>query len=191
MCGSSKRTGALHVSSALLLLLAVIPPASAQDRYPKAEIFGGFSYLPAGRADFPRRDSVGFQMSLCGNLTRWFGIVADLGGQYNKSSGLGPGWPGTTANTSVYEYLVGPRFAVRRQKFNFFSHALVGRASGHTSLVGFSDSSSAFAGGGGLDLNVSDRLALRLVQLDYIGSFADILEDNIRLGFGVVIKLGR
>ncbi len=29
------------------------------------------------------------------------------------------------------------------------------------------------------------------LQLDYIGSFADILEDNVRLGFGVVIKLGQ
>jgi hypothetical protein len=80
---------------------------------------------------------------------------------------------------------------VRRQKFNFFSHALVGRANGHSNLVGFSDSSFAFAGGGGLDINIGDRLALRAFQLDYIGSFADILEDNVRLGFGVVIKLGK
>jgi len=191
MCGSSNRTAVIHVLAAQLLLLAVMPPAFAQDSHPKAEFFGGFSYLPAGIADFPRKDSYGFQISLCGNLSRWFGVAADLGGQYNKTSDLGPGWPGTTASTSVYEYLVGPRFAVRRQRFNFFSHALVGRASGHSNLAGFSDSSFAFAGGGGLDVNFGDRFALRLLQLDYIGSFADILEDNVRLGFGVVIKLGR
>lgn len=188
---SSKRYTAIRLVFALLLLLAVELPVFAQDSHPTAEFFGGFSYLPAGSADFPRNDSYGFQASLCGNINRWFGVVADLGGQYGKSSDLGPGWPGVAATTSVYQYMAGPRFAVRRQKFNFFSHALVGRASGHTNLVGFSDSSFAFAGGGGLDINFGDRLAFRVLQLDYIGSFADILEDNVRLGFGVVIKLGK
>jgi len=191
MSESIKRHTTIQLFFALLLLLVVKQPVFAQDSHPRAEIFGGFSYLPAGRADFPRKNSYGFQASLCGNISRWFGVVADLGGQYGKTSNLGPGWPGVTATTSVYEYMVGPRFAVRRQKFNFFSHALVGRANGHSNLVGFSDSSFAFAGGGGLDINIGDRLALRTFQLDYIGSFADILEDNVRLGFGVVIKLGK
>lgn len=191
MSESSKRHAALHLLFALLLLLVVKQPVSAQDSHPRAEIFGGFSYLPADGSDFPRKNSYGFQASLCGNVNRWLGVVADLGGQYSKTSDLGPGWPGITATTSVYEYMVGPRFAVRRQKFNFFSHALVGRANGHSNLVGFSDSSFAFAGGGGLDINLGGRLALRAFQLDYIGSFADILEDNVRLGFGVVIRLGK
>jgi len=194
-CGSmgekSKRHTAIQLLVALLLLLVVKQPVFAMDTHPRAEIFGGFSYLPAGGADFPRKNSYGFQASVCGNINHWFGIVADLGGQYSKTSDLGPGWPGVTATTSVYEYMVGPRFAVRRQKFNFFSHVLVGRANGHSNLVGFSDNSFAFAGGGGLDINFGDRLALRVLQLDYIGSFADILEDNIRLGFGFVIKLGK
>ena len=188
---SSKGHAAIRLFFAALFLLAEAQPVLAQNSHPTAEIFGGFSYLPAGTADFPRKDSFGFQASVCGNISRWFGVVADLGGQYSKNRNLGPNWPGVTASTSVYEYMVGPRFAVRRQKFNFFSHALVGRANGHSNLVGFSDNSFALAAGGGLDINLGDRLALRVLQLDYVGSFADILEDNVRLGFGVVLKLGK
>jgi hypothetical protein len=187
----SKGRTVIRLLFALLLLLVVKQPILAQDSHPRVEIFGGFSYLPAGRADFPRKDSYGFQTSLCGNVNRWLGAVADFGGQYRKVSDLGPGYPGVTANTSVYEYMAGPRFALRRERFTFFSHALVGRAAGRSGLAGFSDSQFAFAGGGGLDIDLGGRLALRVLQLDYIGSFTDILEDNARLAFGVVIRLGR
>lgn len=191
MSENSKWHAAIRLLFALLLLLVVKQPVLAQDSHPRAEFFGGFSYLPAGGADFPRKDSYGFQASLCGNINRWFGIVADFGGQYRKVSDLGPGFPGVTANTSVYEYMAGPRFAVRRKRFTLFSHALAGGATGRSGLAGFSDRSFALAVGGGLDINLSDRVAIRAFQLEYIGSFADILEDNARLGFGVVIKLGK
>lgn len=191
MSESAKRHAAIHLLFALLLLLVVRQPVLAQDSHPRAEIFGGFSYLPGGKADFPRKNSYGFQASLCGNINHWFGVVADFGSQYRKVSDLGPGFPGVTANTSVHEYMAGPRFAVRRERFTFFSHALVGGAAGRSGLAGFSDKGFAFAGGGGLDINLGHRVALRVFQLDYIGSFVDILEDNARLGFGVVIKLGK
>jgi hypothetical protein len=198
----------------IVSLLVMTPSALAQREYPKAEIFGGFSYLPANGMDFPRKNSSGFQASITGNVTRGFGIVADFGGQYRKVSDLGPSFPGIKANTSVHEYLVGPRFAVRRKKFTLFFHGLVGGAAGHSELAdfsnsqsapgyqnwdresaaryvaGFSDSQFTFGGGGGLDISLGERIAIRVVQLDYILSFADILEDNARLGFGIVIKLG-
>jgi hypothetical protein len=41
-----------------------------------------------------------------------------------------------------------------------------------------------------LDIGLGDHIAIRVVQLDYIGSFVDILEDNARVGFGMVIKFG-
>ena len=175
---------------AALLSMAIGQPLLAQADFPKSEIFGGFSYLPAGKADFPRENSYGFQASVSGNLNRWFGVVADFAGQYRKVSDLGLGYPGITANTSVYEYLAGPRFSVRRERFTLFFHALAGGAKGRSGIAGFSDSGFTLCGGGGLDLNVGDRIAVRAIQLDYIGSVVDILEDNARLGFGVVIKLG-
>lgn len=174
----------------ILALVASKQLVFAQVDFPRAEIFGGFSYLPAGKADFPRENSYGFQFSINGNLNRWFGAVADFGGQYRTVSDLGPGFPGITAHTSVYEYLAGPRFSVRRKHFTAFFHALAGWAKGRSGLAGFSDSGFALCGGGGLDINLGDRIAIRAIQLDYLGSFVDILEDNARLGFGLVVKFG-
>ena len=163
----------------------------AQNLFPRAEFFGGFSYLPADGDDFPRKNSYGYQFSIGGNLNRWFGVVADFGGQYRKVSDLGPGFPGITAETSVYEYLVGPRFSVRRKEYTLFFHALAGGAKGNSGLDGFSDSAFALGAGGGLDINIGSRMAVRAIQLDYLGSFVDILESNARLGFGIVLKFGQ
>ena len=173
----------------LLLWLAATERALAQDGYPRVEVFGGFSILPANGDDFPRQTSFGFQTSVRGNLTRAFGIVADLGGQYRTVSNLGPGFPGVVAKTSVYQYLVGPSFTARRERFDVFGHGLVGGARGRSGISGFSDSGLTLGGGGGVDVRVGDRTAVR-AQVDYLGSFVDILEDNIRVGLGVAIRFG-
>jgi hypothetical protein len=175
----------------LFLLLAVSQAGFAQGERPRLELFGGFSYLPANvTTDFPRDDSYGFQASAAVDLNAWFGIVADFGGQYRTVTDLGPNWPGVEAETSVYEFLVGPRFALRRERFTLFAHALVGGAKGNAGLAGFSDSALAVGGGCGLDINLNSRVAVRAIQFDYVGSFVDILEHNVRLGFGVVVKIG-
>ena len=173
----------------LLLWLVATQRTLAQDSYPRAEVFGGFSILPADGDDFPRRTSFGFQTSVRGNLTRAFGIVADLGAQYRTVSNLGPAFPGVVAKTSVYQYLVGPSFTVRRERFDVFAHGLVGGARGRSGISGFSDSGLTLGGGGGVDVRVGDRTAVR-AQVDYLGSFVDILEDNIRVGLGVAIRFG-
>jgi hypothetical protein len=41
-----------------------------------------------------------------------------------------------------------------------------------------------------LDISLGRRIAIRVIQLDYIFSFVDILEDNARVGCGMVIKFG-
>jgi opacity protein-like surface antigen len=174
------------------LFVAVAPwPAAAQTDYPRVELFGGYSYLPANGDDYPRQASHGFQASLGVNLTRWFGIAGDFGGQYDSSSldSLGRPFPGvTTVDSSVYEYLVAPRFTLRRQRVSLFVHGLVGGATGHTT-IGFSDSAVAFGAGGGADVGVTSRLAVR-AQFDLLGSFADIVEDNSRLAVGLAVRLG-
>jgi hypothetical protein len=68
-------------------------------------------------------------------------------------------------------------------------HALVGRASGDSGIGGFSESGFTLGSGGGVDIGVSPRLALR-VQFDWLGSFQDMIEDNTRLGIGMVVRLG-
>ena len=105
---------------------------------PRFEAFGGFSYFPANGDDFSRQNSTGFQASLTTNVNRWFGVVADLGGQYSSASWFrGPGVPSLTTRTSVCEYLFGPRFTMRAERASIFGHALVGQernVEGHIDL---------------------------------------------------------
>ncbi len=178
------------VAVAAVMLLLAAEQVTAQPDYPKAELFGGFSYLPADGNDFPRQTSGGFQASVSVNLNRWFGVAADFGGQYNSASNLGPNFPGISADSSVYEYLVAPRFTLRQERVNVFVHGLIGGATGRTSIGGFADSELTFGGGGGVDVGVTSRAALR-AQFDLLGSFADILEGNSRFGIGMVVRLGR
>jgi hypothetical protein len=161
--------------------------AMAQDDVPRMEAFGGFSYLPAGSEDFPRSTSFGFQTSITVNLNKWFGVVGDFGGQYSSSNLQHPLINGTV-KTAIYEYLVGPRFSIRTQRANVFGHVLFGGASGRTDLGSFSDTEIAIGAGAGLDIGINSRIAIRAFQFDYLGSFTDMLENNVRLGTGIVIR---
>lgn len=172
-------------------VLAAAAPAGAQVSTPSVEIFGGYSLLPANGDDFPRQTSHGFQTSVTANLNRWFGVVGDFGWQFNTARDLGPSFQGQVAESNVREYLVGPRFTARTAGINVFGHALVGISTGDAgpNFSGFSDSGFTLGGGGGVDVQLTRRLAAR-AQFDLIGSFADIVETNSRFAVGLVVKLG-
>lgn len=173
-----------------LLVLAIARPALAQTAAPPVEVFGGYSLLPAGGDDFPRQTSHGVQVSVTANLTRWFGLMGDVGMQFNTARDL-PGFPGLVARSTVREYLVGPRFTARSEQVDVFAHGLFGLTEGDAGedFSGFSDSALAFGGGGGVDVRVHRRLAVR-AQFDLLGSFTDIVEGNSRFGLGLVVRLG-
>jgi hypothetical protein len=182
--------GRLFNGFVVALALLAARPASAQNSFQRFEVFGGWSHLPANGEDFPRQNSTGFQAALTVNVNRWFGVAADLGGQYSNASwDRGPGVPTLMADTSVYEYLFGPQFTRRGDRVDVFAHALVGRATGDSGIGGFSESGFTLGGGGGVDIGLTERLAAR-VQFDWLGSFQDMIEDNTRLGIGLVIRFG-
>jgi opacity protein-like surface antigen len=141
----------------------------AQEEFPKREIFGGFSLLHQDAITPP-----GFQAGVAFNFTKQLGIVGDLGGQYKDRA-------------SLYEYLFGPQFAVRQSRTTAFVHALFG---GFSMIHVSSHSFFSMGFGGGIDVNVKDRLAVRLVQIDWI----PIKDTNkwynktVRFGFGLVFK---
>jgi opacity protein-like surface antigen len=173
------------VKGCLFLLMLIDASAYAQTEAPRFEAFAGYSYLPAGPEDFPRGNSHGVQASIAGNLNRWLGFVMDVGAQH--SSKIQP-FVGGTVKTTLYEYLAGPRFSIRTPPLNVFVHALVGGASGRTDIESFSDTELAIGLGGGVDIHLNKRIAIRAIQVDYFGSFADTLENNARVGTGIVFK---
>jgi hypothetical protein len=174
----------------LLLLPTFLRPAMAQG-HPSMDVFVGYSILPANGDDFPRQTSHGLQASVTGHLNRWFGVFGDIGAQFNTARNLGPGFEGRVARSTVREYLAGPRFTARSEKVDVFGHGLFGISTGDAGpdFSGFSDSGLTFGGGGGVDVRVTPRIAVR-AQYDLIGSFADIVEGNSRFAAGAVIRVG-
>lgn len=186
---------------AVLFLAAV--PARAQDTYPSAEIFGGYSYLSVdigfddpfdddGEDFFDEREGVhGIGFSVAGNISSSVGIVADM--SYHKRE---LELPGDDVDFSTFVFLFGPRFTARGDRFDGFVHALVG---GARSKVEDFDSETDFAlgFGGGLDIKAGDNFAVRLFQLDYIpvrttNPFTDDGEwiHNLRFQIGGTFRFG-
>jgi hypothetical protein len=173
----------------LLALVAPLIPAAVSAQTPRVELFGGYSLLPADNQDFPRATSHGVQGAVAVSLNDWVGVFGEVGVQFSTARDLGPGFAGLVARTRVTEWLVGPRFVARSDRINVFGHALFGIAIGGAGedFEGFSDSGITFGGGGGVDVRVAPRVAVR-AQVDLIGSFADIVEGNSRLALGVVLR---
>ena len=72
-----------------------------------------------------------------------------------------------------------------------YLHGLVGGSHG-TSFGGFSDTVLGFALGGGLDVKWTDRISVRIVQADYLGTrYADATQNNFRLSAGLVFHFGK
>lgn len=176
---------------AALLLVVVAQPAGAQVSQPKADVFAGYSLLPANGDDFPRGTSHGVQVTAAVHLNRWFGVIADMSAQFSTNRDLGPNFSGQVARTRVVELLAGPRFTARSERADVFVHGLFGTSRGDAGpgFDGFSDSAVTFGGGGGVDVRLTRRLAVR-ASFDLIGSFADIVEGNTRFGAGLVVNLG-
>ncbi len=189
----------------VVLLFSVA--ASAQDENPKAEVFGGYSYVRVNASGLPGFNMNGGSASFSYNPTSSFGIVADFGGYHVGKIGS------TSVDGNVYSYLFGPKLAYRSGRFTPFVQALFGgaHASGSatgapvtpgavrvraqaqavTSIFGSSVSENTFAMtlGGGLDLNATSHIGIRLIQAEYFMTrFVSETQNNARISAGVVFR---
>ncbi|HLG15843.1 MAG TPA: hypothetical protein VJH03_15260 [Blastocatellia bacterium] len=170
----------LLLSIAVLMVAAV--PALAQETYPKAEIFGGYSYLNAVVVE--RESLHGWGASFAGNLGPRVGLVAEFSGHYGKVRTAS-----VELDSSAYTFLFGPRFSARTRSLTAFGHALVGGAT--VRIEGASDTGLAVGLGGGLDVVGNKNFGLRIIQVDYLPiRLGGEWNHNIRLQTGVIIKLG-
>jgi opacity protein-like surface antigen len=167
------------------LLLLAQPQAAAQET-PKAELFGGYSYAGG--------NFHGWNASITGNVNKWFGVVADFSGHYGGSGDE----DGFSERQRVHSYLFGPRVSARRKRLMPFAYALFGASNLRTELTGFgqrfifSDTGFSLVAGGGLDIKVNDRVAVRAFQLDYLRArFFGETENRGRLAFGIVLRFGK
>ena len=199
-----------------------------------AEVFVGYSNLQAeGIPDrnnpgvvfdddfFDRRKGIhGFNAAVTGYFGSYLGLTGDF--SFNQTTDENDFTGGRDAlETRVVYFMAGPTLkANNTNRFQPFARVLAGGAhtrfeastertvSGGTSRTSFDVSSTDFAMavGGGLDVRLSDRVSLRVIQIDYAPVFLrdrsiSVLgqagavqtftlegqrQDNIRFSFGIV-----
>jgi outer membrane protein OmpA-like peptidoglycan-associated protein len=162
------------------ILCTVGTLAAAQDQpAPKWELFGGYSFfypgadvhgtLPLGVLPVTSRlesNPRGAGASLTYNFNHWFGLTLDTSTHWGSGE--------TTLNRRIDDAAfsnlsLGPKITFRSAHFSPFLEALVGD---HRLMPdAFHDIDRlGFMAGGGLDVNVSRHVALRLLRADYVMS---------------------
>jgi len=149
----------IALASVPLVLLWLAPAARAADASaPRAEVFGGYSYTRDEGQSLH-----GGEVSLGLRLTRWIAAEADVSAHYGSDLGV---------STSRLFFMAGPRFAYRGGKFAVFTHYLAGGARSRMGItvagvdIAETRTDFAMAFGGGIDVGLSDRWAVR-AQADY------------------------
>jgi hypothetical protein len=196
------------------LVLIVSLDASAQ-KPPRVEFFGGYSYfrvrgsatvqsfLPNANAApgalllIPALGLNGWAGAVSLNANKWLGVTADMSGSYGTPARMIGGMP-VTIGMHEYNYLAGPCFSLRDGRWRIYAHALAGEA--HASvLVGGAEilqplsvtqTHFTMAFGGGVDLRLHGRFALRLAQADWVRTrFLGGRQENMRIAAGLVFGL--
>jgi len=154
------------------------------------------------------------------NATRFLGIKADFSGHYNTPitissqianslAQLGITW--LPPKASSYSYLFGPVLFEITGRYKPFAHALFGENRVGTNLSNVklsgigapgltaSDTAFAMAFGGGVDIRISERIAIRAGQVDYFYTKHDFTggapgvathQNNIRASVGFLFQFG-
>jgi len=206
--------------SIVIVACASLSFAQSTTDYNKVEVFGGFSHnrvdTGISDSDFELGDIInetegfnGFNASITGNVTRYFGLKFDVSGHFKKKNfPIGIGTASVDLDSSIFNFLGGVQLKdnSKETRFKPFAHALVGAARIRSKVsfsddlcaviapspcpADFTDSQTGLAGafGGGLDFRVSDRVDVRAIQVDYNPTRIDgSTQHNFRVGVGIVI----
>ena len=203
--------------------------AFGQD-FPKAQVFGGYSYLHVGTEGVTTSTlnnectvvfggtcpiSFGIHSGFNGwnvapqaNVNRWFGVKAQISGQYGnvlsiKFTSSPPIIPFSVPGQHIYDFLFGPVISHRADKYTAFFHGLLGAEhvgfSGNIpvgtirDISGPSETDFAFALGGGLDVKVCKALRDSCRDssiIEFVNSSGGGHQNDFRFSAGVVFRLG-
>jgi opacity protein-like surface antigen len=169
----------------LVLCFSIGAWAQAQET-PEWELSGGYSFLRANISGTgPSFDMNGGYGSITENMNSWFG------GRFEFNA-----WGGTLAGTNIsaQTFTYGPVVSLRKfHGWTPYAHAQFGAVHASAGFGGISESDSKFAMtyGGGADIRVGSRAAIRF-QADYLYTrFLNTRQNNIQVTTGIVIYLGR
>jgi opacity protein-like surface antigen len=177
----------------------------------KFEAFGGYSYVHADFHDIPNlydgrsRNWNGWEGSFATNFNKFVGVTFDVSGAYGPefravSADFGfrnSGFHEHFQKQYLYAYLAGPQFLWPLGRVRLFAHGLAGATQMRRGFidaafpVARTDYAFGAAVGGGMDFRVTDNIALRVAQADYLMSknFGGS-ENNLRISGGIVFHFG-
>jgi len=189
------------------VLLSIVALAQEQP-VPKVDVFTGYEWLnpggpvpnPTGSPDNPIPQNVpSLNYGGVGDVTYNFSKILGLSLDYGRSDG-GKG----ALSSSEGALSLGPRFIWRGEQTDFFVHTLLSwnRFSGPYKLAANNGIGSIL--GGGMDLNLSRLISLRVFEADYEWArhnYSDLVAsqfpnlrrpglDGTRLASGLVWKFG-
>ena len=189
---------------------------SPSEDYKKNEFYVGYSNQQV--ETFGRTTFHGIQGAYTRNVSRWFGVRADVSYVKNNTTLRGslPNPAGGTFefqqdfNRSLTQFLGGVQFKDNASvnRFKPFGFALGGVAVSRMSLKNFAcnasncpgntifiqdldlnDNSFAASFGGGLDIKINDKIDFRAIQIDYNPiRLNSQWNNNVRFGIGFVFK---
>jgi hypothetical protein len=157
-------------------------PAKAQET-PQWELSGGYSHFFANVGDnsFNLHGGGG---AIQENVNDWFAGRVEIHAFGGDTAGV---------HVTAQTYTFGPVFSYRKfERLTPFVHAQLGAIHASSGYLGISESATKFmqAPGGGIDIGLNPRVAVRL-QGDYVST--DFLKDhqnNFQFSALVVIRLG-
>ena len=178
-----------------LLLLAT----GAYAQVPGGNVFVGYSYMSADLVSGTRTNLNGWNGSVEDKVLPFIGIVADFSGHYGSAplavnptctAVIGGSCASLSGSTNIHSFLFGPRVSASVGKLRPFAHILVGAShmSESSSLLSSSDTSFAYALGGGVDYHLIPLISWR-VQADWLQTrFFSNTQNNVRISTGIAFR---
>ncbi len=158
-------------------------------------IFFGYSYMSADLGN-DRVNLNGWNASVEGKVLPFLGIAADFDGHYGSpgalTSGACPLLTGSCAfsasnSFNQHDYLLGPRVSVAVANVRPFANFLVGISHINESdgALTNSNTSFAYALGGGLDYHLIPLVSLRVAADMVQTRFFSNIQNNVRISTGI------
>jgi opacity protein-like surface antigen len=182
---------------------AAVLEAQTSGDQPKNEFFAGYSFQSADintlTIDPHRTPQNGVNLEYTRSITRHIGLTGDASAHFHRethSTGVGT----FSSQRDQYFMLGGLQLRAGNEKrLQPFAQALLGISlfRGFTADIGpsgnvytYDDAASfAMALGGGLDVRVSKRINVRVIQADYTPTFfGSGRQDNFRISAGIVFR---
>ena len=175
---------------AIVFVLGLLGAAAVAQVPTSGNVYFGYS-LNHGTVD-PAADTGtlnGWEASVEGRVLPYIGLVTDVAQQFDTVTFFPGPFP---IDVRTEQFLFGPRASVRVGPFRPYAHFLIGAAHVHerNRIVGFqdSDTSFAYAVGGGVDYRLMGPLNWRL-QLESLNTnFFGDWQHNTRFSTGLAFQ---